>query len=618
MSDNDDDESDVYSAQSFDQLIKELLKKSIPVTSDLRQNRYCRYINSLLSLYGDERCMLVGSTAEQTRLRSNQDQDDCDYLMISEIQISTKYLQYNDKNPCIVRIDGRELHDELPVELVDGIYLPNKLLKTVRSEAFTALRGLYSFVLLVSMFQGQHTPHIESTSPNKPGTNITNYTDWLCDEIPLRPLSIGADADKVYRLCRQRIKNSPFLVHMNDNVIEALRKLTILAKTLSDKHGIGTRYFQYLGPLVNAVIDEINSETEVTNTATNEIATHSDEDLEPLLSTAKEEVIYASYRWKSQKRFIAAFPLDGPPQHLDVWKARVYDKAWPGGDVVNSICNKEFFVVCNSISEETSENYVDFCLSYVSAEKELSTYMYPVQRKCLLVIKAFQSCHLEEYSDHLTTFHWNTALYWVSEVADHSVIADDRDHNVLSLVEDVINYMLKSLRKSSLQHYFNSSNITEHLDDITISAIEDKLTEILDDPVDALREFFRHEDVNSSVRTIEMPLSYAEKLRTSFLLDTDEFVVDNVVSSLEQFVREPPKSSDEGPLFRKAVMKVAGAVCTDLTKIMVEKGKPVMVPVDRIMKTFDTYLSSPESKTQDTMFALFTVFELSGLLKEII
>ncbi|XP_033750427.1 uncharacterized protein LOC117334742 [Pecten maximus] len=618
MSDIDDDERDIYSAQTFEQLTKELLKKATPVPSDLQQDRYCRYINSLLSLYGDERCMVVGSATERTRLRSNQDQGDFDYLMISEIQISSKYLHYNDIDPCVVHIDGRELHDELPVELVDGKYLPSNLLETVRSEAFTGLRGLFSFVLLVSAFQGQHAPHIDISTPNKPGVTLTNYTDWVCDEIPIRPKSTDTDADKVYRLFRQRIRNSPFLMFINDKVIEVLRKLTILTKTLSDNHGTSTQYFQYLGPLVNAVIDEINSQATMPTRTAKPDTTDSEEELGSPESTDSDEAFYASYRWKSQKKFIATFPLDGPPKHLDTWKSRVCDKAWPGGDVVNSICNSEFYVICNPLANSASEKNIDFCLSYISAEIQLSACMYPVQRKCLLMIKAYQSSHLDEYCDHLTTFHWKTALYWVSEVADHSQIAKDRVENVLSLVKDVMNYMLKSLRKSSLQHYFNTSNIIGHLDALTTSAIEDKLTEILDDPVDALREFFRHEDINSSVRTVEVPRSYVEKLQKSLRIDIDEFVVDNIVSSLEQFVREPPQSSDNTPLFQKAVVKVASAICTDLTKDLVEKGRPLMVPVDRIMKTFDTYLTSPESKTQDTMFALFTVFELSGLLKEII
>ncbi|XP_060063529.1 uncharacterized protein LOC132543989 [Ylistrum balloti] len=617
MSDSDNDESELYSSENFDQLMKELLKKAAPVPNDYDQDRYCRYTNSLLSLYGDERCMLVGSTAERTRLRLNQDQGDIDYLIISEIQIRSNFLHYNEKDPCIVRIDGRELHDELPVELIDGMYLPSNLLKTVRSEAFTGLRGLFSLVLLISTFQGQHIPHININIPNKPGVTLTNYTDWLCDEIQNASRSTTTDADKAYGLFRQRIRNSPFLMHMTANVILVLRKLALLAKTLSDNHGIHSQVFQYLSPLVNAVTDEINSSSRTSLGVTQQNSTAAEEELGSPRPTNSEDVVYASYRWKSQKRFIAAFPVDGPPKHIDTWKARVCGKVWPGSDVVNSICNSDFYVVCKPVSQEASEESTDFYLSYISAEIQLSACMHPVQKNCLLIIKAYQNCMLEEYSDKLATFHWKTALYWVSENVDYSQLTNDMEENVIGLVKAVIDYMLTCLHKCNLQHYFNHSNIIGHLDAITTGMIVDKLTEILDDPVEAIREFFRYEDVNSSVKTIEVSRSYVEKLQKSLHMDADKFVVDMIVSALEQFVREPPQSFDDEPLLKKAVVKVAAAICTDLTKDLVRKGRALMVPVDRIMKTFDAYLTAPESKTHDTMFALFTVFELSGLLKEI-
>ncbi|OWF53722.1 uncharacterized protein LOC110446012 [Mizuhopecten yessoensis] len=618
MSDSDDDDSDIYKAKTFGQLIIELLKKVTTVPTDLRQDRYCRYINSILSLYGEEQCILVGSTKERTRLRSNQDQGDHDYLMISEILISTKYLQYNDKVPCYVRIDGTKLHDELPVELIDGIYLPGNLLRTVSSEAFTGLRGLFSLVSLVSTFQGQHTLHINIDAPNKPGVTLTNYTDWMCDELPVRPKSPNIDTDKVYGLFYERIRNSPFLMHTNTKVIQVLRKLALLAITLSDDIGAGAQLFQYLSPLVNAVTDCINSSTTASHHTRSSTlnTTNAEEELRSTEHSGCEEVFYASYRWKSLKRCIAAFPLDGPPKHMDTWKARTCDKAWPGVDVVSSICKSDFFVVCKPLAQGASDK-TEFCLSYVSAEIQLSACMYPVQRKCLLVIKAFQSSKLEEYSDKLTTFHWKTALYWVSEGTALSQIADDSDENVLSLVRNVVDFMLTSLRKSNLQHYFNPSNIIGHLDVMTISKVVDILTEVLDDPVDTLREYFRYEEINSSVRTIEVTRSQMEQLQNSVHADTDRFVIDMIVSALEQFVREPPQSSDDEPLFKKAVLKVAEAVCSDLTKDLVGKGRPLMVPVDRIMKTFETFLTAQESKTQDTMFALFTVFRLSGLLKEL-
>jgi hypothetical protein len=40
------------------------------------------------------------------------------------------------------------------------------------------------------------------------------------------------------------------------------------------------------------------------------------------------------------------------------------------------------------------------------------------------MLKAFQKSILSEYSDDLTTFHWKTVVYWVSETWSHSLFVD--------------------------------------------------------------------------------------------------------------------------------------------------------------------------------------------------
>ncbi|VDI30507.1 Hypothetical predicted protein [Mytilus galloprovincialis] len=73
-----------------------------------RQQKYCEYISLFLSHFGQERCMLAGSTEENTRLRLKGDEGDFDYLIISEISIPIECLEYRKNLPCFVYINGIE------------------------------------------------------------------------------------------------------------------------------------------------------------------------------------------------------------------------------------------------------------------------------------------------------------------------------------------------------------------------------------------------------------------------------------------------------------------------------------------------------------------------------
>jgi hypothetical protein len=49
-------------------------------------------------------------------------------------------------------------------------------------------------------------------------------------------------------------------------------------------------------------------------------------------------------------------------------------------------------------------------LGYNIAEIKIAKAMSSVQRKVVLMLKAFQKSILSEYSDDLTTFHWKTVV----------------------------------------------------------------------------------------------------------------------------------------------------------------------------------------------------------------
>ncbi|CAG2186730.1 unnamed protein product [Mytilus edulis] len=87
-------------------MIKRLIEMNKPVINDDRQNKYCSYIMRFLSYFSGERCMVAGSTQEQTRLRIRQDEGDFDYLIISAISIPVSALENREDLPCFVHING--------------------------------------------------------------------------------------------------------------------------------------------------------------------------------------------------------------------------------------------------------------------------------------------------------------------------------------------------------------------------------------------------------------------------------------------------------------------------------------------------------------------------------
>ena len=131
-----------------------------PVVNDRRQKNYCEYITMFLSHFGRERCMVVGSTCEETRLRLCENEGDYDYLIISEIVIPSECLEYKDDIPAFVNIHGTSLKEFHGVKMIDETFLPTNLLSDFRPEAFKHIKNIYNIISGSSIARKRNSRHV--------------------------------------------------------------------------------------------------------------------------------------------------------------------------------------------------------------------------------------------------------------------------------------------------------------------------------------------------------------------------------------------------------------------------------------------------------------------------
>ncbi|CAC5390445.1 unnamed protein product [Mytilus coruscus] len=172
---------------SLQEMLTRLIEMNKPTVNDDRHNKYCSYIMRLLSYFSGERCMVAGSTQEQTRLRIRQDKGDFDYLIISAISIPASALEYREDLPCFVHINGLQLVNQLPtVQLIDGRFLPSNLLSEIKPEAFKHIRDFQKLLSIFGRTRRRNSLHVDLDHNIKPGKTLVSYSDVNCPALDMK------------------------------------------------------------------------------------------------------------------------------------------------------------------------------------------------------------------------------------------------------------------------------------------------------------------------------------------------------------------------------------------------------------------------------------------------
>ncbi|CAG2229385.1 unnamed protein product [Mytilus edulis] len=199
-----------------------------------------------------------------------------------------------------------------------------------------------------------------------------------------------------------------------------------------------------------------------------------------------DDKVLIQYSYKTSKDFIPVFPLKGKPKYLDEWQNR--KRNWPPTNVVTDIYNSEFFVVAKPALVEPSKD-IDFCLACNIGEIKLAKAMTQLQRNVILIIKALQKSSLRDYTEILTTFHWKTVVYWVSEKTESHILENRTEETILIFLQNILAYMVDCLRENALQHYFVPSNLFADKHEDEIYDIVSKIAEIQENPIGICRFF---------------------------------------------------------------------------------------------------------------------------------
>lgn len=515
-------------------MVGRLEEMNKPVRNDERQNKYCYFITRFLSHFGKERCVVVGSTQERLRLRFRQDEGDYDYLIISSKVIPADALEYRDDLPCFVRIYGKELLKIFPgVELIDDIFLPSTLLSMLRTEAFGHIRDFHSVLTKLSSRRGHDSLHVAIDHSIKPGKTLVSYRDIDCPELDLKQ---HEDNTKVL----SEYVNLKKVEARDENIdIDGMEKA---ARVITDvwnqdkKSKVKSVFEQNYGPAIKGISNKDigTSPLEKRSCQPGLCVIEENKAMYTEEMNKEYERIILKYRSKTSKDFIPAFPLSGKPKFLNEWKQR--PRNWPQQYVVEEIFNSEFYLVAKPALTDPSI-HIDFCLGFNNGEIALAKSMTSLQRKVLLVIKAVKNSFLSEFSEILTTFHWKTAIYWVSEKAEAGSLYSDTQDKLLDIFGSVLAFMTESLKQLKLMHYFIPSNLFAGLDRDVVDSIILKIEIIREDPVGALNKFFADQTRNE-MKTEIIPYAKVQEFRNAYNDPREVNTIDTIFSILRSFSNE--------------------------------------------------------------------------------
>lgn len=493
--------SDHCSRRDINKYLEKLLDQATPNLNDKRHRQYIDYFNGFLSYFGDERVYLVGSTAEETKIRSSKDNSDADFLMVSgRLTIPASQLEPRKDIPSFVWVRGEQLGaaSRLGIKMTESSdgkkYLAADILHNLDPRLFTILRGLYRIVT--------------STSDGVPGrstrvTTLGESSSVGLARTELRGLEIK-DKGKIPQLRkyfpkRLQPRGPRCKRRRSETDQEELNKILELI-TLCSTPGSHTEdegQFSHFAAIVKLLLvrqreenlQQRGEEPIVKFEDDMDIDNDDFERFENDLDLPTD--VKATYKEKTMKDFVPAIRIVGRLGCMETWD-KEYGR-WLPAAVKREIVNSELYVVAKTAP--LSPDKRDFCLAFNHAEVKLAKALTQTQRKCLLVLKAiykgiFDKIILKPFdkTHRLKSFHLKTALYWVLEETVGSEIWEEE--NLTGAVRRVLYFLRKALQQKSLCHYFVQSNLFSGFDTDMCKALIDAIDQIAGDPLMALGHFF--------------------------------------------------------------------------------------------------------------------------------
>lgn len=475
-----------------------LREQSRMVKNDWRQHNYCTFISSFASHFGNERCMVVGSTKERTRLRSRRDQGDYDYLIISDVDIPVETLEYSKDVPCFVHINVNKTNNTQlsNLSVVDGKYLNASLLKYFDDSVFKIVRGIYDVITLPSLTRSDDYIHIKVNREVKPGHNQAHFSGFEYLGKEQEYIQVEADIKAITKQFRGLLVVSD----ISRDMVSVMSNIFFLLEELRPENIRNSLTFQTFGALIEAGTDETlaslyggRSEGSCDKESCKIDQITDDPKTEGNSPPGKtKELVTILFDYKSGRDFIPAFPMKGTLPCLADWRSRLMESKpfWPSREAIDRIYESEYYVIAKPAIVNPDVRK-DFCIGFNNAEMILSSSFSDGQRLCFLLLKSLQKGYMKAFSERLTSYHWKTAFYYTLETTELEMFASHS--GIFIALEKVLNYMVTCLEQRSLRHYFINSNLIAHLLEEEYRQIISAIQAIISDPVKALDVYFSHE-----------------------------------------------------------------------------------------------------------------------------
>ncbi|WAR18483.1 hypothetical protein MAR_000321 [Mya arenaria] len=475
-----------------------LLKLSEQNTNDRRHTSYVNYINELLRYFGKERVHLVGSTAENLKLRWSTDGGDADFLLVSgRLEIPVANIIPRSDTPRYIWLRGDHLDERYRGHLLDGKYLCAQLLRTVDPQLFTTLRAIHTIVTSPADFVPGRESRMTSVGVNsKVGLARLQMRDLVVDNNAFPGKTRGRHVGKRCANITAQLKLRWKEVKVNQEDLKTLKRLLKIVALVKEPGTKGEHHgsFNYFATMLSEALsrpslfeDDLDDE-EV-------IVFENDMDID---ENHGNERIKATYDDKTSKDFVPAARVSGKLQCMVDFRNRMTHAAWPSQSIAEDIFNNDVFVICRSAPLNPSADK-DFCLGFNLSEITLSQNMPEVAKTVYIIMKSylkglfqkrFNAKNREEV--RLKSYHVKTAIFWTLEKhGSCSFWTGTSDDSILQGIRYVLDKINKCLKDRQLCHYFvTNSNMFDGFQEEEYSLCEACVDEIMKDPVGSIALFF--------------------------------------------------------------------------------------------------------------------------------
>ncbi|VDI69995.1 Hypothetical predicted protein [Mytilus galloprovincialis] len=296
--------------------------------------------------------------------------------------------------------------------------------------------------------RGRSTLHVSLDHNIKPGLSLVDYADPKCPELSMAKHKQKKGIGLIKQNIKQKLQGNSNENEKKRYVMQHLQT----PRTYCIKHLPQTQRnltLDFSGDCSTS--SDVPSTTGLSGRFNNE--SHI---IEKFRGNDGDDQVTIQYKYKTSKDFIPVFPLKGKPKYLDEWLNR--KRKWPPTDIVTDEYNSEFFVVAKPAPVEPSK-VIDFCLAYNIREVKLAKAMTQLQKNVILIIKALQKSSLRDYCEIVTTFHWKTVVYWVSENTETQILENRTEDNIHEFLQNILKYMVDCLCYNYLRHYFVPCNL---------------------------------------------------------------------------------------------------------------------------------------------------------------